>query len=81
MVEAKAVGGKKKMKKSKEGKGGMRKLAAIGAALVLVVAIAVTYNHAYKHKSCHCSQVLFMFFFHLLCALIYICIVNSVWFD
>lgn len=56
MVEAKAVGGKKKLKKSKEGKGGMRKLSAIGAALVLVVAITITYNHAHNHKSCHCSQ-------------------------
>ncbi|XP_057808303.1 endoplasmic reticulum oxidoreductin-1-like isoform X1 [Salvia miltiorrhiza] len=58
MAEAKAVdGGKKKqLKKFKEGKGGMRKLAAIGAALVVVVAIAITYNHAQIHKSCHCSQ-------------------------
>lgn len=65
MAEAKAVGvGKKKhLKKSKEGKGGMTKLAAIGAALVVVVAIAMTYNHSQIHKSCHCSQVLFVFLF------------------
>ncbi|KAH6764154.1 endoplasmic reticulum oxidoreductins 1 [Perilla frutescens var. hirtella] len=58
MAEAKAVVGQKKkqLKKSKEGKGGRMKLAAIGAALVLVVAIAITYNHAQNHKSCHCSK-------------------------
>lgn len=63
MVEAKAVGGMKFLKKPKEGKGGMRKLAATGAALALVVAIAVTYHQARNHKSCPCSQVLFLLFF------------------
>lgn len=62
MAEAKAVvGGKKQLKKPK---GGMRNLAAIGAALVLLLAIVITYNHAQIHKSCHCSQVLFIQFFN-----------------
>ncbi|KAL1567268.1 Endoplasmic reticulum oxidoreductin-1 [Salvia divinorum] len=58
MAEAKAVGGgkKKHLKKSKEGKGGMRKLAAIGAALVVVAAIAITFDRAQIQKSCHCSR-------------------------
>lgn len=64
MAESRAVvGGKKQLKKSKEKKGGMRKLTAFfWAALVLVLAIAITYNRAQIHKSCHCSQVMFVFF-------------------
>lgn len=57
MAEAKAVvGGTKQLKKLKEKKGGMNKVAAIAAAVVLVLAIAVTYNHSQIHNSCHCSQ-------------------------